>query len=353
MDSLNIVQLILGFCGVANGVFTVLLLTLYKGIGSKVKNILIAIAVALIFKITFASIVLFPDHTSLIRLIVRNLSSLGYISLGPFLILLIKEIIDTNKRLSLFDWGIFCLSIIPLYVSLYIPKYTLVAFQIYFAVNLLFAYSIIRTYKRQRGKVDNRKIGFTKNMFLYFVAIWVSASLLFVNFSLYLIELTVILTTSFYFSSYFYIKYLNNKKRKSIVKSSSRSNEKILERIESEFRNNLTFKNPNLTLPKLAKLVNVTVHQLSEAINSKGNVNYNDFVNTYRISAIINEFNYNKKTTIASIAYEFGFNSISTFNTAFKKITNSTPSEYRKHINAKNAKSQKNISVSVDKLIEV
>jgi len=35
---------------------------------------------------------------------------------------------------------------------------------------------------------------------------------------------------------------------------------------------------------------------------------------------------------IASLAYDYGFNSISTFNTAFKKITNHTPSEYRNAI---------------------
>jgi AraC-like DNA-binding protein len=35
---------------------------------------------------------------------------------------------------------------------------------------------------------------------------------------------------------------------------------------------------------------------------------------------------------IATIAYETGFNSLSVFNTAFKKFTSMTPSAYRKAV---------------------
>ncbi len=35
---------------------------------------------------------------------------------------------------------------------------------------------------------------------------------------------------------------------------------------------------------------------------------------------------------IASIAYDAGFNSLSTFNEVFKKLTGKTPSDYRKEM---------------------
>ncbi|HNP97065.1 MAG TPA: helix-turn-helix domain-containing protein, partial [Cyclobacteriaceae bacterium] len=39
-----------------------------------------------------------------------------------------------------------------------------------------------------------------------------------------------------------------------------------------------------------------------------------------------------KNKTVASIAYEVGFNSISSFNTAFKKQTGETPMTYRQQM---------------------
>jgi AraC-like DNA-binding protein len=39
-----------------------------------------------------------------------------------------------------------------------------------------------------------------------------------------------------------------------------------------------------------------------------------------------------KNQTIASIAFEVGFNSISSFNTAFKKATGETPMAYRQRL---------------------
>lgn len=38
----------------------------------------------------------------------------------------------------------------------------------------------------------------------------------------------------------------------------------------------------------------------------------------------------NRKLTILEILYEVGFNSKSVFNTAFKKYTGMTPTDYRK-----------------------
>ncbi|MFN7330206.1 MAG: helix-turn-helix domain-containing protein [Bacteroidota bacterium] len=39
-----------------------------------------------------------------------------------------------------------------------------------------------------------------------------------------------------------------------------------------------------------------------------------------------------KNQTIASIAFEVGFNSLSSFNTAFKKETGETPMAYRQQV---------------------
>lgn len=91
------------------------------------------------------------------------------------------------------------------------------------------------------------------------------------------------------------------------------------------------FKSPDLSLSLLSSMLKVTPQKISMAINVKSGSNFNDFINHYRIEET-KMFMHDKKHdnhTIASIAYECGFNTLSTFNTAFKKKVGKTPSEYR------------------------
>ena len=87
----------------------------------------------------------------------------------------------------------------------------------------------------------------------------------------------------------------------------------------------------DLTLNKLSGLLSVSVHHLSEVINTKLNQNYYDFINNYRV----NEFKAriedpaNANYNLLSIAFDSGFKSKTSFNTIFKKLTGKTPSEYK------------------------
>ncbi len=58
--------------------------------------------------------------------------------------------------------------------------------------------------------------------------------------------------------------------------------------------------------------------------------NFSDFVNNYRIEEFKSKIQDpgNKKYTILSIAMDCGFNSKSSFNTVFKKLTGQTPTQY-------------------------
>lgn len=92
------------------------------------------------------------------------------------------------------------------------------------------------------------------------------------------------------------------------------------------------YLDPDLTLISLAKLVNLTPHKLSYLINAGFNENFFWFVNRYRVKRVkelLVDKNYNN-LSILGIAYESGFNSKTSFNTTFKKITSQTPSEFKK-----------------------
>jgi AraC-like DNA-binding protein len=93
------------------------------------------------------------------------------------------------------------------------------------------------------------------------------------------------------------------------------------------------YLDPLLSLDKLARQLSITGKQLSQLINENAGNNFNDFINKYRIEEAQNLMKNSggQQPNILEIAYRVGFNSKSTFNTAFKKFTNSTPSEYRRH----------------------
>ncbi len=86
------------------------------------------------------------------------------------------------------------------------------------------------------------------------------------------------------------------------------------------------------SLRQVAGLIPVPGYLLSHLINSEFEQNFSDFINSFRIESakkILSEKNSNT-LKIASIAYDCGFNSLSSFNKSFKKFTGVTPSHFRK-----------------------
>ncbi|QQQ28135.1 helix-turn-helix domain-containing protein [Chryseobacterium indoltheticum] len=92
------------------------------------------------------------------------------------------------------------------------------------------------------------------------------------------------------------------------------------------------FLNPDLKIQDISKEINIPVRELSVLINHQLGQHFYDFVNTYRIENAMEILKDSSKTkvTILEILYEVGFNSKSSFNTAFKKQTGNTPTAYRK-----------------------
>lgn len=94
------------------------------------------------------------------------------------------------------------------------------------------------------------------------------------------------------------------------------------------------YKQPDISLNSLSQTLNVSPQVLSMVINQKSKRNFNAFINHYRIEESIQHLQdrqYNN-LTIAAIAFEAGFNSLSSFNTAFKNHTGKTPAAFRKEL---------------------
>lgn len=92
------------------------------------------------------------------------------------------------------------------------------------------------------------------------------------------------------------------------------------------------YLNHDINLASLSEEMNITPHQLSYIINNGFNQNFFQFINAYRIDKakkLLLDIS-SDKFTILGIAYESGFSSKTAFNTTFKKLTNQTPSEFKK-----------------------
>lgn len=87
---------------------------------------------------------------------------------------------------------------------------------------------------------------------------------------------------------------------------------------------------PELTLTELAKKLGTNASLLSKVINNSYGQNFNDYVNRFRVEEVIARMTdpQYRHFNLLGIAYDAGFNSKSTFNRAFKKVTGTNPKEY-------------------------
>ena len=107
-----------------------------------------------------------------------------------------------------------------------------------------------------------------------------------------------------------------------------------LSKLEQYMVEEKPFLNPSLTIQDVSAAIEIPVRDLSLLINHKLEQHFYDFVNTYRIENAMDilKDGTKSKVTILEILYEVGFNSKSSFNTAFKKHTGNTPTSYRKQL---------------------
>lgn len=111
-----------------------------------------------------------------------------------------------------------------------------------------------------------------------------------------------------------------------------------IKRIKEYMHQEMPYLDPTLTLQKLAIQIHIPSKDLSILINHKMDQHFFDFINRYRIEAAAKLLGNQAqpKLTVLEILYQVGFNSKSSFNTAFKNHTGLTPTQYRKgqHTNA-------------------
>jgi AraC-like DNA-binding protein len=103
----------------------------------------------------------------------------------------------------------------------------------------------------------------------------------------------------------------------------------LQEKLKKVMNEQKPFLRSDFSLPQLAQLLGTSVHTLSQVINNGLGKSFFELMAEYRVREAEQLLKDKPNIKIEEIAEQVGYNSKSSFNTAFKKITGKTPSEFR------------------------
>ena len=107
--------------------------------------------------------------------------------------------------------------------------------------------------------------------------------------------------------------------------------EAILRKLTGLMAGQKPYLQPDLSLPKLAGLLNTSPHHLSQLLNDRLSQSFFELLATYRVreSQELLRDPATAHLKIDEIAERVGYNSTSAFHTAFKRLTGQTPAQFR------------------------
>ena len=283
---------------------------------------------------------------------------------GPLLYFYFIKLFGINKKINrtihLLPVIVFIIYTIPLIASNEAEYYSLITKYLWTftfwestAIFLNLFYSIINwKVVNEFYKTNSNKISYTQRFKFYKFLMVIISLTLFAWLSSFLIVLItnsnsivyhvvwIILSGAVIALGYYSINYpeifiaTDLKAKKLIDSASSVEIQKIGSKLKDIMEVEKPYLNPKLTLDKLADIAGITPHLLSKTINEVFDKNFFLFVNDYRVKEfkILIKNDELKNHTILSLAFDSGFNSKTTFNTAFKNVTKLTPKEYLNNI---------------------
>ncbi len=249
------------------------------------------------------------------------------------------------------DWGYLedpgTFSDDPLGMRYYINYLTLAQFIMYMIASVTAIAGKFRSLDQSLFRTENEMLITIRNTtihFLVIIAVFVATKFIYgirsdiggywiasyISFMIYATSYNVLNRSDFFNRPASFLTFPGLKYKKSSLSEGEK--ERILIKIESEMGRNNYYLNNLASLSGLSKLLSESSHHVSQVINEKLNKNFFELLAGYRVEhakKLIREDDQGK-ITVEELADRVGYNSKSSFNTAFKKLTSLTPSEYRK-----------------------
>ena len=108
-----------------------------------------------------------------------------------------------------------------------------------------------------------------------------------------------------------------------------KDSESLSTRLDRLMKKSAPYRDSNLTLGKLARMLGEDPKRLSYHFKTSLSTNFRGYLNELRLKAVCRDLVDKPEETILAIAFENGFNSKSSFNTLFSETYHLTPREYR------------------------
>lgn len=160
------------------------------------------------------------------------------------------------------------------------------------------------------------------------------------NFNFYLLLIVAFL---FYFLAFNLIN--KSKAILPLVETNKYKNSNLNQRLIKEYKADLlkSMENDNLYLDSKLSIqdvsdkLNIPRQYISEVLNVHMHINFQDFVNQYRVEEFVERIkkDENDHFTLLGIAKDVGFNSKSSFNAVFKKLKGLTPTQFKNKLQNK------------------
>ncbi|AZA98944.1 AraC family transcriptional regulator [Chryseobacterium joostei] len=218
------------------------------------------------------------------------------------------------------------------------------------------SYIIIRKHQRKIQQFSSNTEGIDLNWLEYIILVLFAVNIIYViynlfydpkslNFFINTVFLLVIYCVGYYSLKEKEIYPLEEKQREELISINEDSDSedvkrklisdeellKIKSQLEMIMNTQKPYLDSELNLIKLAEMLSVSTHHLSYVINTGFGKNFFQYINEFRVEyakKLLKETD--SKLSILGVAYESGFNSKTSFNTTFKKLTGQTPSEFKK-----------------------
>lgn len=233
----------------------------------------------------------------------------------------------------------------PLFIRQFANELTIISLLIYEGAAFLIILKKLKSLGQPFFGVKSPQVIMARNAFLHSFLVAVVFSLLKISkgmtsdigmivityFCVYIFLVSFnIMTESTYFGKAFSVlDFPVSKYQKSSLTEAQK--DEILAKIKVEMEQHHFFANNLSSLSGLADNINQSTHHVSQVINERMNKTYFELVSSYRIEyakKLLSEDS-NGRLTIEELAEKVGYNSKSSFNSAFKKNTSLTPTEFR------------------------
>ncbi len=279
---------------------------------------------------------------------IENIGYSAHIAIAPLLFLYVKSFVEKDFVFKRYYWFHFLPALLVVAFSLFLNDtfwlgnfggyfFSLYYFGIYFPFIYYLLFKNLFSESRRLAKNEKAWLfllviginivwaAYSAN-FLFGMVSYITAPLAF-SFVIYPISFFILIQHKMFFKGEIKdARYKNSKLTAKQIESYAIEIEKFV-------KNKQGFRDSHLTLPKLAKTIQIPKNTISEVINRRFKMSFTEYVNSYRLKEaqrmLKDKSNFDKK--IVAIAFECGYGTLSAFNTTFKKQTAMTPTEYKKH----------------------